>query len=177
MPEELQALRGLLLQGIKRSKQGSYARRSPAQAAIHFLEEARHGLKELVKSEEHNAEAWRILSQAEECLLNYGEAIVCLEKAMALAIRRSRDDLKRLALLKESFAEWNKLPLSPEELRLLGDFLIKCGANEEQNGRTLEHTKEWLDENCNSSLNAVIEALKKRGGHTDFLVLYNVVGR
>jgi hypothetical protein len=173
--DELHTLRETLLQGIRMSKQGSYARRSPAPASVKYLRDACQGLRELVKRDEKNIEAWRLLSQAEECLLNYREAIACLEEAMFVANQRSKQDLKRLALLKQSFAEWDKLPLSSKQLRSLGDFLEECGANEERNGRTLRFTMQWLDDNQIPSRDAVISAFKMRGGHTDFMVLYNVV--
>jgi hypothetical protein len=175
MTDELQGLKETLLQGMKKSLQGSYARRSPASDSVGLLETARRGLRELVKQDENNAEALRLLSQAEECLLNYRKAIACLEQAMSLSGSRTKHDLKRLALLRGSLQEWDALPLSPDQLRNLGEFLVRAGADNEATGRSLESTRRWLTENNIPSPEALIEALGIRGAYTDFQVLYNVV--
>jgi hypothetical protein len=172
---ELSSLREVLLDGIRRSKQGSYQRRAPSEESIPFLEEARSGLEEFVKGNPENAEAWRLLSQAEECLLSYRRAVSCLERAMSLEGIRKKGDLKRLALLRESLKSWEGLPLSGEELRALGDFLVFCGANEEPKGRTIENTRRWLESNSFDNVDGILEALRVRGAATDFQVLYNVV--
>jgi hypothetical protein len=122
-----------------------------------------------------SAEAWRLLSQAEECLLNYRQAVVCLEKAISLSGKRDKRMLKRLALLRESLSEWSALPLTPQQLRNLGEHLIEQGANEEWNGRSLKFTRQWLEAKQFANIEEVLEALSQRGGYTDFQVLYNVV--
>src|SRR6185312_916452 len=74
----LAELRSLLLKGIRESKQSSYGRRAPAASAVPILAAARAGLREFVENSGLSAEAWRLLSQVEECLLNYSEARICL---------------------------------------------------------------------------------------------------
>ena len=130
-----------------------------------------------MRTSPNSAEAWQLLSQAEECLLNYGQAITYLQKAISLSGRRDRRSLKRLALLRESLAEWSALPLSPDELRDLGNYLTECGAAEESNGRTLQFTTDWLVEKNLPNCEEIIERLRNHGGYTDFTILYNVVRR
>ena len=64
--------------------QGSYERRAPAKKAVPFLLDARGGLRKYVKENDQDVEAWRLLSQAEECLLSYTPARTSLENATAL---------------------------------------------------------------------------------------------
>lgn len=175
MPDTLEELRALLISAIRISKQGSYGRREPATIARPQLEEARMKLQEFVRIEPANAGAWRLLSQAEESLLRYSIAVDCLKKAMALSKTRNKEDLKRLALLTQSAAHWAALALSAEQLRDLGVFLVRQGADEESRGRSLDSTKQWLMDNDVENPEAIITALADRGAYTDFQVLYNVV--
>src|SRR5262245_4298424 len=101
MVHNLQELSELLRDGLKRSKQGSYERRAPATAALPYLRLARRGLRVLVKQQPGDAQAWRLLSQAEEALLDYRNARNALEKALSLEGTRSPKSLKKLALLRE----------------------------------------------------------------------------
>jgi hypothetical protein len=173
--KDLNELRATLANGQRLSMQGSYSRRAPAKASVPYLHSARDGLQNYVQKNPDSAEAWELLSRAEECLLNIGNAITCLEEAMALSGRRDRRSLKRLALLREAKAEWSAIPLTPDQLRELGDFLVERGAGEEQFGRTLDKTRDWLESSGLANTEAIIEALADRGGFTDFQVLYNVV--
>ena len=175
MAERLSELRNTLISGMRMSMQRSLERRAPAKTSLPLLQKARAGLREFVNTHPENADAWRLLSQAEECFLNYRQAVHCLEKVLSLASPRNKRDLKRLALLKESLSGWESLSLSPDQLRALGEFLVEQGAEEEMRGRSLEFTKKWLHHNRISNPEHVIEQLANRGGHTDFTVLYNVV--
>lgn len=113
MSDEIQTFRALLLQGISLSQQSSYARRAPARAAIPFLERARTGLRALVARDGRNAVGWRLLSQAEECLLNYPAAIECLQNGIELTGYADNKERKRLALLKQVQVEWLDSPCRP----------------------------------------------------------------
>lgn len=175
MINQLQALRETLVIGIRLSKQGSYQRRAPAQAAMPYLMQARAGLRELTAQDTNNVEAWRLLSQAEECLLNYREALACLDKAMALSSDRRKTDLKRAALLKESIGGWESLEISPERLQALGEFLARHGVDEPRAGASLKFTLEWLSDNNIANPERVVRSFEERGARTDFQVLYNIV--
>jgi hypothetical protein len=175
MSEDLGGLREVLLHGIRLSMQGSYARRRPAKRAIPILEDGRRRLRRFVQDDPSNAEAWRLLSQAEECLLNYPEGIRCLEHAITLSKTRSKKDLKRLALLKAAATEWRNLPLNPRELQELGDFLVRSGVEDEARGRTFRFTRQWLHDRNFENTEAVLAALRSHGGHTDFQILANIV--
>ena len=97
MDDNLRELSELLRQGQKRSRQPSYRRRAPANAAIPYLRQARNGLRLIVEAQPGNAEAWQLLSQAEETLLGYRNARIALERVIALESRPNRRDLKKLA--------------------------------------------------------------------------------
>jgi hypothetical protein len=93
---------------------------------------------------------------------------------MRLEGSRSKRDLKRLALLDEAAKQWESLPLSPDELRQLGDFLRASGADNPTRGRALEFTEQWLRMSA-IPVDAAIEAFGRSGAFTDFQVLNNIV--
>jgi len=173
--DSLNELKYTLMSGVRLSMQRSLGRRAPAKAALPDLIRARDGLRRFVHECPTSAESWELLSRAEECLLDYQQAIVCLQKSMSLSGKRDKRDVKRLALLKESLSEWSALPLTPGQLRELGGYLAVQGANEEKLGRTLKFTEQWLEDKGFSNAQEIIQGLKNRGGYTDFMILYNVV--
>ncbi|WP_019413165.1 DUF2695 domain-containing protein [Paenisporosarcina sp. TG20] len=173
----LNDLQNELIQGQKLSMQGSDQRRAPEKIAIPYLLSARKGLKEFVKQNEDNSLAWRLLSQAEEYLLNYNEAINCLQKVIELGgkDRKDRKDLRRLVMLKENGRQWQELNISPEQLELLGRYLEQKVESSGCN-HTLTHTKEWLDENIpKNKKSKVIKSIQNQGGFCDCEVLMNVI--
>lgn len=169
----LNDLQNELIQGQKLSMQGGYHRRAPAKKAIPYLLSARRGLKLYVKQNTDNTLAWRLLSQAEEYLLNYNAALFSLEKVIELG--GDRKDLKRLAMLKEYGVKWQDLNMSPEQLASLGRYLeIKIDSY--GCDHTLIHTKEWLDENITKSKKSnITKAMQNQGGFCDCEVLINVI--
>jgi hypothetical protein len=173
MSKNLAELQGILLEGQRRSMQGSYMRRNPAAGAIPFLLEARSGLKEYVEVHETDAQGWRLLSQAEECLLNYAAARHCLEKAMTCSERKDKKDMKRLALLKEYQSQWGDLALTPTQLVALG-YHLQARVSEKGCDHTLRFTQEWLKAENVAKTKAVMDALRIQGGNCDCEVLNNV---
>jgi hypothetical protein len=171
----LDELRKLLIAGIKLSMQSSYERRAPAQNALPLFLQARVGLRQFVQDHPQSEEAWRLLSQAEECLLKYSDAINCLRQALLISGKRSKSDLKRLALLQQAMEQWSTLPLSPNELHELGDYLVQQGTNKDFQCRSMRLTKQWLNEKGFSNIDGILQELGNRGAYTDFQVLYNVV--
>jgi hypothetical protein len=170
----LEVLKQTLVEGQKLSLQSSMDRRAPAKKAVPFFLKARQGLKEYLKENGTNHLAWRLLSQTEECLLNYNHAIYCLQRAMELD-KKNQKDLKRLALLTEYSGLWDELKLTPEQLESLGSFL-----NEKLTAadcdHTLKFTKIWLEESLpNSKISKIIRELQNQGGFCDCEVLNNVV--
>ncbi len=121
-PTEFAVLKAELEQGLALSKQGSYERRMPAQAALPRIRGALKGLRALVQRES-TAEVWRTLALAEEALLHYPAALEALQKALTLSEHHDRRDLKRLAQLKEYAAKWDALGLTPRALEALGHHL------------------------------------------------------
>lgn len=174
MPKSLKELQQILLQGQKLSMQGSLDRRIPDKKSIPFFIEARKGLKEYVILNPADSTGWRLLSQAEESLLNYHEALSSLQKLIELG-RKDKKDLKKIALLKECLESWNELELTPEQLDSLGAYLdVKL--NEYECSHTLSFTKEWIEENIPKSKNTkIIKAIQGKGGFCDCEILANVV--
>lgn len=146
----------------------------PDKKSIPYLLEARKGLKEFVSLNPNDSNGWRLLSQAEECLLNYPEALSSLERSIKLGAK-DKKDLKRIALLKEYLASWNELELTPKQLDSLGDFLDEklygCTCN-----HTLDFTKEWIDRNMPKNKKSnILKVIQEKGGFCDCEVLANVV--
>jgi hypothetical protein len=171
MSKDLEDLRRILIEGQRRSMQGSYMRRNPARKAIPFLHEARSKLKEYVEEHDQDPEGWRLLSQAEECFLNYAAARRCLERAVSLCQRRDRKDLKRLALLKE----YDSQRLPPAKLVELGDYL-RPRLRENGCDHTFRFTEEWLESSAyKERVSYVLDELRNQGACCDCEVLRNVV--
>jgi hypothetical protein len=176
MSKTLRQLHETLIAGQRLAMQGSYERRAPANAAVPFLLDARAGLREYVRVHENDAAAWRLLSQAEECLLAYGPALACLERAMSLSGKKDKKDLKRIALLRESEAKWTQLAITPEQLAALGRYLEsrldQCSCD-----HTLRHTEQWFHDEFAGSERRAIQGVRSRGGYCDCEVLANLVRR
>lgn len=171
--QDLHELEATLIEGLKRSKQGSYQRRKPDKAAIPFLMKARKSLREYVQRDPGDAKAWRLLSQAEEALLNYPAAKKALERVLKQGAS-DRRDLKRMALLKEYSARWDDLGLTPDELDVLGRYLEQ-NLDQEPCDHTLRRTEDWLQSQGKKKIPKILEAIKKNGGYCDCEVFSNVV--
>jgi tetratricopeptide (TPR) repeat protein len=175
MNENLRELSELLREGQKRAMQGSYRRRAPADAAVPYLQHARNGLRMIADQQAGNVQAWRLLSQAEEALLDYPNARSALEKVLALEGGTDRRDLKKLAALREDEAWWNALGLTPLQLADLGCYLEKMFSASPCD-HTLRYTLMWLEHSSVPNPNQVVRALEERDGrHCDCEVLNNVV--
>ena len=173
MDDNLRELSELLRQGQKRSGQPSYRRRAPANAANPYLLQARNGFRLIVEQQAGNAEAWRLLSQAEETLLGYRNARIALERVIALEPRPNRRDLKKLALLREHEAWWDGLGLTPEQLSELERYLEQT-LSASPCDHTMRHTKMWLDHCGLLNPDRIRESLEHRGGYCDCEILHNV---
>jgi tetratricopeptide (TPR) repeat protein len=170
----LEELQRELVKGQKLAMQGSYQRRSPSKKAIPHLLNARKGLNEYLEQYPDNTLAWRLLSQAEEYLLNYQAALFSLQKAIELG-GRDRKDLKRLAMLKEYGGQWQELNMTSEQLDSLGTYLE---SKIESYGcdHTLTYTQDWLDDNISKSKQSrIIKSMQNQGGFCDCEVLMNVI--
>ncbi|MBN8253617.1 DUF2695 domain-containing protein [Priestia flexa] len=170
----LKQIQETLLQGQQLAMQGSYQRRAPTKKAIPYLLKARKELKDFVNSYPTNAQAWRLLSQAEEYLLNYSDAILTLQKAINLD-QKDKKDLKRLAKLKEYGGQWEDLDMSSRQLELLKVYL-ENQIEFQGCDHTLTLTKKWLSENVSRNKQSKItKALRNQGGFCDCEVLLNVM--
>jgi hypothetical protein len=131
-------------------------------------------LKDYVEAHENEAEGWRLLSQVEECLLNYAAARHGFQTAMSLSDQKDKKDLKRLALLKECESQRSDLHLTPAQLAELGNHL-RARLSKNRCNHTLRFTDEWLKRAGVRKLKGVVDALRNQGGYCDREVLDNVV--
>ncbi|PKA14337.1 DUF2695 domain-containing protein [Leptospira haakeii] len=169
----IEELRDQLISANQLSGQSSFDRRMPSKKSIPLFIEIRRKLKGILEIDASNADAWKLLSQSEEALLNYREAIDSFTKYLNFK-GRDKKDLKRLALLKESQGEWEDLILAPKELKELGDYL-----NSNLSRITCDHslviTRKYLEEKYSKvELKRIITALQNHGGFCDCEVLANV---
>ena len=176
MQQELTKLAETLRAGQIKSKQGSYERRAPAKRARPLLREARRGLRSYVADHPDDPDALRLLSQAEEALLDYRNARLALERLLNLSPTRDKRDLKKLALLREYEGRWRDLGLSPEELAGLGRHLSSC-LRTAPCDHSYRHTEGWLRAAHVDAPDKVIRSLERQGGYCDCEVSYNVVQR
>jgi tetratricopeptide (TPR) repeat protein len=172
--KSLEQLREILQAGQAASMQGSFQRRAPAKQALPALLEARAGLRQLVQLQPEVAEAWRLLSQAEEALLSYTAARESLEQAMKLTAVREKRDLKKLALLKEYEPQWQELSLTPDQLAELGSYL-RGQLVSSPCAHDLAWTRRWLEQAGITGATKVLKAFRNQGGFCDCEILANVV--
>lgn len=165
-------LRALLISAQKLTGQSSYERRAPSPKAVPALLTAKSEITRFLAENPESAEAYRLLSLAQECLLHYRGARISLERAMAFATQRNPKDLKHLALLRECESKWEALPLTPDELHSLGDYLSGLLATHGCD-HTPKHTKEWLAQCSPGKQEQKLKALRHWGGYCDCEVLAN----
>lgn len=167
-------LRALLISAQRLTGQSSYERRAPSPKSIPALLAVKSEISQFLSENTENAEAHRLLSMAQECLLNYPAARSSFETSLTLSNQRNPKDLKHLALLREYESKWKDFPLTPEELENLGAYLssslLATGCN-----HSAEHTKQWLTKSSPGKLEAKLKAIRHWGGYCDCEVLANVV--
>jgi len=167
-------LRSQLISAQKLTGQSSYERRAPSPRAIPALLKAKSDIQEFLLLHGGEAEAHRLLSTAQECLLNYPGARASLELAIQLSPQREAKALKRLALLRECEKKWSELPISPVELASLGSFL-EHALSQKSCDHTLDKTRHWLSEHSPTKIDSKLKTIRHWGGYCDCEVLYNVV--
>jgi tetratricopeptide (TPR) repeat protein len=137
------------------------------------LREARNGLRVFVEANPKHAESLRLLSAAEETLLDYRHARLALERALSLLDAPDRRALKKLALLREQERAWKALGLSPEQLVALGQALDSELASKGCD-HTPVRTRAWLNE-ATAHAEDILKAFQDRGGYCDCEILANVI--
>lgn len=167
-------LRTLLISAQKLTGQSSYERRAPAPKAVPALLAAKSEINRFISENAESAEAYRLLSLAQECLLNYPGARRSFEKALSLTNQRNPKDMKHFALLREYESKWNEIPLTPDELHNLGTYLTGQLSTHGCN-HTPKYTKEWLAQSSPGKQEQKLKALRHWGGYCDCEVLSNAV--
>ena len=162
MKERLDELEAMLRDGMKLSGQSSLGRRLPARASLIVLAGARKGLREHVAANPADERSWRLLSLAEETLLAYPRALEAFKRALELAGKRDKRDLKRLGALRTAAKEWDALQLTAVQLAELGAFLDA----QPELPRDFTFTRAWL-ERAGIPAAGVIAALQARGACCD----------
>ena len=172
---DLQELKLEVISAIKSSGQGAYARRLPSSDTSRQLMRASLDLECFLKKNPDSVEAYRLISLANEVLLNYDKAIFALKKSMSLSKLSDKKDLKKIAGYEEQLRFWEILTLSPAELRDLGIFLEERLKSEEYLDHSFKWTQEWLSNHNHINSKNVIAGLEKLGAYDDFQVFYNIV--
>lgn len=167
-------LRAQLISAVRLTGQSSYERRAPASKSVPALLAAKAEIAQFLVDNAESAEAFRLLSMAQECLLNYPAARSNFETAITLSNQRNPKDLKHLALLREYESKWAQAPLAPDELADLGNNLSSTLAQAGCN-HSVEHTKQWLAAKSPGKQDAKLKAIRHWGGFCDCEVLANVV--
>lgn len=167
-------LRARMIAAQKLTGQSSLDRRAPAPKAVPALLDAKSAISRFIAENGESADAYRLLSMAQECLLNYAGARSSFEKALSLSNQRHPKDLKHLALLREYEGKWNELPLTPDELLHLGAHLTSALAAHACD-HTPRHTKAWLAQCSPGQQDQKLKALRHWGGYCDCEVLSNAV--
>ena len=170
-PDQLESLHRDL---IKQDRQASYGRRAPSSELKAGFTKLRAQLKHLIKAYPDSERALRILANTEEALLNFRDAANSLREAIRLSKTREHRDLKKLAFLERSAAEWEALILSPDDLKNLGEFLLQM-LGDGPFAFDLKWTQSWVEEHLPERAEEIVAAIKARGGYTDVQVLHNVV--
>ena len=167
-------LRTVLISAQKLTGQSSYERRAPAPKAVPALLAAKSEISQFIAENPESADAYRLLSLAQECLLNYPGARGSFENSLSLSNQRNAKDLKHLALLREYEGKWKEMPLTPDELQDLGAYLTGAlgmhGCD-----HTPRYTKEWLTQSSPGKHEQKLKALRHWGGYCDCEVLSNAV--
>jgi hypothetical protein len=169
---ELANIREALLKAMRASGQLSYARKAPRPEAVSQLLQVITSLQRYLDVNPKCSEAWRLLSLAEEGLLNYGAAAATLRRAIQFS-EATQKDKKRLERLKEYGLSWSNLSLTPAELNSLREFLLENRRSWEGN-RDLQFTGQWLEAFAPMRRQEVIHLLEERGANSDFQVFHNV---
>jgi hypothetical protein len=172
MHRPLGDIRATLIEGLKRTGQGSYQRRQPSESSLPLLRESRRELAAFVAASPDNAEAWRLLSLAHEAVLAYDDACTALERALAIDSRPTNKDIKRLAMLEEIRTEWAELGLTPDELRTLVEHVDSALCTTPCD-HTPRFTTAWLQVHRPAELARLLRALENRGGYCDCEVAMN----
>jgi tetratricopeptide (TPR) repeat protein len=167
-------LRDRLVKAQRMSGQSSYERRAPSAQSVPAFLAVEADLHGFLQQHPDNAEAWRLLSLAQECLLNYQGAVASLERATRLSAKRDPRDLKRLALLREQQAKWSALSLTADDLANLGQYL-ETALSQSPCDHSLAQTREWLASRPGAETDRILQALRHHGGYCDCEVLLNVV--
>jgi len=141
--------------------------------AVPVLGSVRKGLRSYVESHPDSADAWLMLSQACEALVDYKPALTALRRAM-LAGRRGKKELKSLARLLEGSQFWSSVDLSPEQAGELGAFL---GARIQTAARLRDFslTLEWLSKVGHQRPCKVLDGAREYGCFDDWQLFMNLL--
>jgi hypothetical protein len=172
--QTLDQIEARLFEATRLAKQPTLGRRAAPPAAVCLVKIVISQLREVLGRHPEVERGWRLLSRAEEVLLNPENARFALERAITLSGRRSKHDLKKLYFLEQSAREWFELGLKPEELESLGHYLEDMVGNGPFY-HDLRWTSSWLESHFTDKAQEILAALRSRGGNTDLQVLHNIV--
>lgn len=167
-------MRTLLMAAQKLTGQSSLERRALSPEAVPALQAVISDITQFLAHNAEDAEAHRLLSRAQECLLNYPAARTSFETSLQLSGQRLPKDLKHLSLLQECETKWKQFPLTPDELADLGRFLahaLSIGGCD----HSVKFTRQWLAQHSPGQQEKKLAAFGDWGGYCDCEVEANVV--
>ena len=167
-------LRAMLTSAQKLTGQSSLERRAPSPEAVPALQAVSSEIAQFLAHNAEQAEGHRLLSSAQECLLNYPAARRTFETSLRLSGQRLPKDLKHLSLLLEYESKWKKFPLSPDDLADLGRFLRQA-LSSERCDHSARFTRQWLAQHSPDQQEEKLAAFGDWGGYCDCEVEANVV--
>jgi hypothetical protein len=167
-------LRALLMAAQKLTGQSSQERRAPSPEAVPALQAVTLELTQFLARNAEDAEAHRLLSRAQECLLNYPAARSSFETSLKLSGQRLPKDLKHLSLLVECESRWEHFPLTPDELADLGRYLEHALSGDGCD-HSVKFTRQWLARRSEDQHEEQLAALRDWGGNCDCEIDANVV--
>jgi hypothetical protein len=169
---EIEQLEQALVTALKKTRQGSYARRAPAPESAPMLLDVRGRARELLSNGHRDPRLWRALSLAEEALLNYRAALQAHLIQLAMQQSESRKEAKRTVALAEGAGFWDAVRLSPDELAALGAYLEGF---QELSSRDFARVTRWLTTCGHVDPDALIDSLRSQGALSDFDVYWRLV--
>lgn len=154
---------------IKLAGQNRGPTKPPSSKSIAQLEHVKMRLNQLLHSEPKSVRGWELLSNVEEALSNFSNAMNSIQRIIELASERKH--IKRLAMLRARVQELNSLNLDEDDIGELKVYLSNNIVSEERGRISMALTEEWLKDNCYSEANLILAQLRYQGNVSDVDVL------
>ena len=171
---EIDAVRRALVALRKNEISGRYRRRANSAEATRRLIELGSRVDDVLELNPDDPQALDLRALLFENLLDFENAILCLQRVADTAGKPDRKLLKRIAALKAEQDFWEALGLTPFQLEQLAQYLSERYPRFGETDDPFRFTREWLANNYASDWMFVLDALPALGANNDSQVLANV---